>query len=192
MDSILQEQRKGRHMGAKPVKIAIIGPESTGKTTLAEKLGRVMEDVIVIPEMAREWLAENREDQYPHPEDYETFLRLQYEATIGAEKLKPRYIISDTEAITTKIWARRLHQIELDITSYLIDFDAYLLLSPQGVPFTPDAQRYGGEMRQLAMHTFFANLVLSGIYHYMFIFGDWSVRVSQASSLLIILHKAKH
>lgn len=135
------------------MKIAIVGPESTGKTTTAELLSQWYKGSIVVPEMARVWLAENRKDQYPRPEDYTTFLELQYNAVLEAEE-KSHLVISDTEAWTTFLWAKRLHGLCLDITEYLIDFDAYFLMSPTGVPFTPDAQRYGEGERQLSLVDF--------------------------------------
>ena len=77
-------------------KIAITGPESTGKSTLAEKLARHF-NVGFIPEYSRTYL-ENFEGQYTE-NDVVEIAKGQYNLILEEEKKNPEILIADTETI---------------------------------------------------------------------------------------------
>ncbi len=83
-------------------RVAITGPESTGKSELAEKLARHYHTVWV-PEYAREYL-----DKLRRPYVYEDIveiakgqMKLEEEATSRANEI----LFCDTDLIVTKIWS---------------------------------------------------------------------------------------
>ena len=95
-------------------KIAITGPESTGKSTLAEKLARHF-NVDYIPEYSRTYL-ENFEGQY--------------HLTLEEEKKNPEILIADTETIVCKIWVEYVFKHSNETIDNILEqqnFDLYLL-----------------------------------------------------------------
>ncbi|MGY6558575.1 MAG: AAA family ATPase [Nitritalea sp.] len=81
--------------------IAIVGPESSGKSTLAKELQAQLGG-IWLPEYAREYLG----DQGP-PYARETLWEIakgQLAAEAAARALQPRYLWCDTSMLTMKIW----------------------------------------------------------------------------------------
>ena len=89
-----------------PLRIAVYGPESTGKSMLAEKLAAHFGAPLVL-EYAREfWDAHGAIGL----EDIPTIAREQWRredaaAAAGGERL----LICDTEALTTVLWSEWLH-----------------------------------------------------------------------------------
>lgn len=82
-------------------KVGIIGPESTGKTTLARYLAERYHGVLV-PEYAREYV-----EQLGRPyarEDVETIARHQIKQLQGLTTNDQRLYFFDTELIITKVW----------------------------------------------------------------------------------------
>ena len=84
------------------IKIAILGPESTGKSTLAESLaGHFV--ATWLPEYAREYV-EKLTLPYIY-DDVCNIARKQIEQQLYFEKYQPtNYIFFDTELIITKVW----------------------------------------------------------------------------------------
>src|ERR1035437_5863251 len=97
---------------SQPLRIAVYGPESTGKTTLAAKLAAHFAAPLVT-EYAREfWDAHGNITL----EDIPAIARGQWrreDAGLlgqgGAGQATPRLIICDTEALTTVLWSDLLY-----------------------------------------------------------------------------------
>jgi NadR type nicotinamide-nucleotide adenylyltransferase len=83
-------------------KIAITGPESTGKSMLAEQLAAHYR-ASWVPEYAREYLA-NLGRPYGEP-DILAIAMGQLERESMAEKTAGGYLFCDTELLVTKIWS---------------------------------------------------------------------------------------
>ena len=88
-------------------KIAITGPESTGKTELAKQLAKYY-NTIWVPEFSREYI-----DKINRPYDYDDIIEIaqeqlnrEKEAEINANK----FLFCDTELIVTKIWSEFKYQ----------------------------------------------------------------------------------
>jgi len=131
------------------LKIAILGPESTGKTILAEELAGHFKSSWV-PEYAREYV-ERLVIPYTF-EDVCNIARKQIEQEKEVEKSasKAEYIFFDTELIITKVWfSYRFKQVPDFVTEQLNSgfFDFYLLCSPD-LPWEPDPVREHGEDRE--------------------------------------------
>ena len=108
-------------------KIAITGPESTGKSTLAEKLAKHF-NTDYIPEYSRTYL-ENFEGQYTE-NDVVEIAKAQHNLIIEEEKKNPEILIADTEIIVCKIWIEYVFKHPNETIEDLLrrqDFDLYLL-----------------------------------------------------------------
>ncbi len=83
------------------IKVAIVGPESSGKTFLAEKLA-LHYQCLWVPEYAREYL-----EGFNHPytkEDVEKIAKGQLAAEDAAVKKSKSLLICDTNLLVIKIW----------------------------------------------------------------------------------------
>jgi NadR type nicotinamide-nucleotide adenylyltransferase len=130
-----------------PYKIAITGPESTGKSDLAKKLASHYNSVFV-PEYAREYI-DGLDRQYTY-DDILTIAQNQLKQEAELEKQAHNYLFCDTELLVTRIWS--LHKfgvchdwITHQITSH--NYDLYLLCNID-LPWEYDKQREHPHLRQ--------------------------------------------
>ena len=122
-------------------RIGIIGPESTGKTTLAKEIAAKYKGTYV-PEYAREYVEKKGTTEVTYEELCEI-------AKKQIERLAIRYeglVVFDTELIITKVWfdyafGRWPEWLDEAIRKYPMDL--YVLLYPD-VPWVPDPARSNG------------------------------------------------
>jgi NadR type nicotinamide-nucleotide adenylyltransferase len=131
----------------KIIRIAVTGPESTGKSTLAEGLARYFHTVYN-PEYAREYL-----DKINRPytfEDIEKIAQFQLQNEIELIKSARNLIVADTEFIVIKVWMDHkygkcpnwiIKEIEKN------PYDLYLLCDID-IPWQPDPQREHPHLRE--------------------------------------------
>ncbi|GAA4305289.1 ATP-binding protein [Nibribacter koreensis] len=128
-------------------KIAITGPESTGKSTLAAQLAAHFQ-ASWVPEYARAYI-----DQLNRPyvaEDLDQILKGQLTLWQKAEEANPEILFLDTEALVLKIWSEHAYgQASGSIQEALQhqQIDLYLLLNVD-LPWQPDPQREHPDLRE--------------------------------------------
>jgi NadR type nicotinamide-nucleotide adenylyltransferase len=83
------------------IKIALTGPECSGKTTLAIKLAKDLKGVL-LPEFAREFL--NQRNGYRF-EDLDTIATGQKQLELKAAEMGHHLVICDTDILVVKIWS---------------------------------------------------------------------------------------
>ncbi|MBE6346725.1 MAG: ATPase [Lentimicrobiaceae bacterium] len=108
-------------------KIAITGPESTGKSTLSEKLAHHY-NTNFVPEYSRSYL-ENFVGQYTE-NDVVEIAKGQHNLIIEEEKKSSKILIADTEIVVCKIWVEYVFKHSNTTIDNLLkkqDFDLYLL-----------------------------------------------------------------
>lgn len=108
-------------------KVAVIGPESTGKSTLAEKLAKHY-NTDFVPEYSRTYL-ENFEGQYTE-NDVVEIAKGQFNLILEEEKKNPEILIADTETIVCKIWVEYVFKHSNETIDKILEqqnFDLYLL-----------------------------------------------------------------
>lgn len=134
-------------MSERIVKVAITGPESAGKSTLAEQMAAHYRTVWV-PEFARSYIAE-----LPHRYttwDIENIARGQMAAVQNARPAANKILFADTDLLVIKIWF--MHAFGYCPAWILTalekqDFDLYLLMDVD-LPWQADEQREHPHLRR--------------------------------------------
>jgi len=128
-------------------KIAIIGPESTGKTWLAEKLSQHYKTNWV-PEYARHYLNENGPEYTK--EDVEGIARKQIQKEDEIAAKTRDILICDTNLIVIKVWMEFAYQSCPDWILKEIDNRHYLfhLLTKPDIAWRPDPLREHPDLRE--------------------------------------------
>jgi NadR type nicotinamide-nucleotide adenylyltransferase len=131
----------------KQIRIAVTGPESTGKTTLAKQLAERF-NARYIPEFAREYV-EHLPEHYTF-DDIEIIAKTQVEQYLSTLRSSETVFIFDTWLIITKVWFKWVYG---RMPAWLEDrlngcpIDLFLLCSPD-LPWEADPVREnGGENR---------------------------------------------
>lgn len=129
------------------LRIALTGPESTGKTTLAEQLAHHY-NTAWVPERARTYLTELGK---PYKEK-DLLLIAQEQMAMEDELAKKAkgLLFCDTELLVMKIWSQvKYGRVDEWILEELEKkrYDHYLLLYPD-LPWTPDPQREHPHLRE--------------------------------------------
>ena len=173
------EKRFKNAVGKRPLKVVITGPESTGKSTLAESLARHYKTVF-IPEYARTYV-ENLNGPYNYS-DLEHIAKRQVQDVEKYSTLANNILFLDTYLIITKVWFNVVYKKEpiwLDDSIRKSDIDLFLLCSTD-VPWQPDPIREnGGEMREYLFLQYKTELELYG-FNYRILKGLGENRLTNA------------
>jgi NadR type nicotinamide-nucleotide adenylyltransferase len=127
------------------MRIAITGPESSGKTSLAQALAKEL-NAVWIPEFARKYL-EERNGNYTVDD-----LSIIAESQVNEWNKAPSssYLICDTEMIVMKVWSDFKYGSTPQGILKLLDeqeFDHYFLCKPD-IPWEEDPLREHPEQRE--------------------------------------------
>ncbi len=174
-------------MQTPPFRIAVYGPESTGKTALAARLAAHF-GAPLVAEYARErWDAQGAltlEDMLPVAREQwrredEAVARCHVSGDMGAGA--GRLVICDTEALTTMLWSDLLYgttpeELRRGAEKRCRNYALYLLLDID-VPFASDPQRCFPDPadREKAMRVWRGALERRGL-PYVLVRGDWAER----------------
>lgn len=163
-------------------KIAITGPESTGKSTLAKKLAEHY-DTLWVPEYARTYI-----DQLDRP--YEqgdlneiTRGQILHEKELVSKAIK--YLFCDTEMTVLKIWSEyKYGSVDPFILSEYekSSYDLYLLLDVD-LPWEYDPQRENPEQRGFFFNWFEKELKSKNLV-YRIISGNTEERLANARRVI--------
>ena len=160
--------------------VVVLGPESTGTTTIAHRLAERL-GAAFVPEYGRTYtsrkLADVRQTAHeagqPRPwvdelewwSDEFTVIAARQTAAITEAADRAPVVVADTDALATSVWHERYvgqpHPPSLALARSL-PVDLYLLTTPDGVPFIQDGLRDGAAIRTVMTETFVAALNASG------------------------------
>jgi len=113
-------------------RIAVIGPESSGKSTISKYIAKEF-DAVLVEEYAREYLLNLDNPTKYIIEDLIKIARVQYDKSIHTIDSRNKICICDTEILTVKIWAEdKFNNCPDEIESLFQkqQFDLYLLCKP--------------------------------------------------------------
>lgn len=166
--------------------IAIVGPESSGKTTLTEALAHHYRCAWA-KEYARAVLEDNGPDYVE--EDLLDFAQGQLlalgEAIALAKQTPPPLVFCDTDIITIRIWSQevygRCHPL-IDQLAEQVAFDHWFLCKPD-IPWEPDPLRVNPHDRDRLFDVYERTLTKLG-KPYSIIHGDHSQRMRSATALV--------
>jgi NadR type nicotinamide-nucleotide adenylyltransferase len=145
-------------------KVGIIGPESTGKSTLARELAEQFKGRYV-PEYAREYVERKGRKELTYDEVCE----------IAREQIKSiseaGFYFFDTELIVTKVWFEyAFGKVPEWLTEAIKTYpmDLYLLTYPD-IPWVPDPARYNGSqaMREELFDRYEEEVKATGVPYYV-------------------------
>ncbi|MFY0482797.1 DUF4301 family protein [Flavobacterium sp. PLA-1-15] len=175
------------------IKIAMFGPESTGKTTLAKQLADHFQTVWT-PEFAREYLQEkwNSSQEICTPEDLLPIaigqIKLENDSLITANN----YLFCDTNLMVTKVFS----EIHYNFCDPILDkaaskhkYDLFFLTDID-VPWTKDDLRDSPTERENTFNTF-KNALKEHKKPFVIISGTPEERFSKSLKILSDLEKAK-
>jgi len=162
-------------------RLAIYGPESTGKTRLAETLAAHF-GAPLVPEYAREfWDAHG----IITLEDIPGIAREQWRREDALAATADRLVVCDTEALTTVLWSDLLYgtcpdDIRRGAEQRCRNYALYLLLDID-VPFAPDPQRCFPDQadREMCLRVWRGALERRHL-PFTLISGDWAAREAAA------------
>jgi NadR type nicotinamide-nucleotide adenylyltransferase len=138
-------------------KVALVGGESTGKTTLSNQLAQFF-GTVAVEEYAREFLVKTQGAFTS--DDMPLIAREQCSREDAAREAASRFLFCDTCALTTWIWSKHYFgEVHSDVQSLVdaLDYSFYLLLSPDiaweddGLRDTPGARDWFFEQTKLAL-----------------------------------------
>jgi len=162
------------------MRIAITGPESSGKTTLAMALAEALGGVF-IPEFAREYLLQL--DTPYTQEDLNIIAKGQLKLWKASSE-KP-VVVCDTEMLVMHVWSEVSYQ---NTSSFILKslgrqtFDHYFLCAPD-IPWEEDPLREHPEMRQELFEIYLEKMEELGL-PFSIISGDEEHRLKMALEVL--------
>jgi HTH-type transcriptional regulator, transcriptional repressor of NAD biosynthesis genes len=163
-------------------RILVFGPESTGKTTLCQKLAQEFHGIWV-PEYARTWLRDRGESF--DLQDMEIIARAQWASEEALSKAGKPFVFCDTDPLSTAIWCRELFGEVPESVQALAkkgQYDLTLLLDVD-VPWVSGELRLRPEDRlQFFQRCRTALAEMGRTYHQ--VSGDWESRWRQAHRMV--------
>ena len=174
---------------SRPKRILILGPESTGKSTLAEKLAKHFAEPWV-PEVAREYL-----EKLDRPYAYDDLLQIGKQQMRTEDELAMQannYLFCDTDLRVIQVWSQhRFGKVDPWVLEELArrTYDLILLCAPD-LPWQADPLREHPEleMRQQFFEIYKQLSQASGI-PWILISGDTDKRLSTAIQTVESLKK---
>lgn len=164
------------------LRIAITGPECSGKTTLAKELARRYQTAYV-PEFARSYLEAN--PGFCTLSDLEYILTGQLEAEIKAMGRANQFLFCDTNPLVIKIWAEEVFGICPPTIQRAFEthiYDIVLLCAPD-IPWEYDPLRENPQDRERLYQRYRETLSASG-YPFVEVSGNLGERLSFIEKLL--------
>ena len=174
---------------SRPKRILILGPESTGKSTLAEKLAKHFAEPWV-PEVAREYL-----EKLDRPYAYDDLLQIGKQQMRTEDELAMQaqnYLFCDTDLRVIQVWSQhRYGKVDPWVLEELArrTYGLILLCAPD-LPWQADPLREHPEleMRQQFFEIYQQLSQASGI-PWILISGDTAQRLSTAIQAVVSLKK---
>ncbi len=162
-------------------RICIMGPESTGKSTLAQKLAKRF-DTHAVPEYAYSYIKHKGLDNL-ELNDMDIIAKAQKASEDALAKQANKLLFCDTSSYTTKLWSEYIFGVaSTNVEKQAMDenYDLYLLMD-YDTPFVEDVHRVDQNSRKAFMEKCEAYLKSQG-KNYIKISGSWAERYAKAET----------
>ena len=166
-----------------PLRIAVLGAESSGKSTLCEALARRY-DTVWVPEYLREFV--DTMGRVPFEDDQFGIARTQRAREDAAAAQAGRYLFCDTTPLMTALYSRVYWgRVDAQLAELARTHDyALTLVTATDTPWTPDGlQRESEAVRRQVHECLLAVLRERGI-PFTLVEGDLPRRMRQVEALL--------
>ncbi|MWV12505.1 AAA family ATPase [Pseudomonas sp. R-28-1W-6] len=161
--------------------VVLTGPESSGKTFLAERLQRHFGG-LVVGEYVRHFIEQEQRDT--RLADIPAIARGQLAWEDAARTRAPELLILDTHLLSNMLWSQTLFGACPDwLEAELLQrhYDLHLLLSPQGVDWHDDGQRCQPQLTERQrFHQACGDWLQRHARPWTGVGGDWLQREAQA------------
>ena len=177
----------------KIIKIALFGPESTGKTTLARQLAEYYKTEWV-PEYAREYLQKkwDKNQQICNVDDMLPIAYGQTKLENESTSIANKYLFCDTNLLVTKVFSEVYYNFcdpILDQAAREHEYDLFFLTDID-VPWEKDDLRDGPDQRE-SVFAIFKQSLLDNNKPFVILSGDKNLRFKKAIAIIDDLSKAK-
>jgi len=168
------------------MKIAILGAESTGKSTLchglAEALTRAGQPAIAVDEFLREWCVAAQ--RTPKPDEQAAIAR---EQTLRTGALPGITVVADTSALMTAIYSDVLFQDLLLYPQALEDIKTFrhVLVTATDLPWVADGYLRDSPHGQRAIHQRLQEVLRENAIVYSMVYGSGDQRLQAALSIVM-------
>ena len=175
------------------IKIALFGPESTGKTTLAKQLADHF-DTVWTPEFARDYLQEkwNKKQQLCEPEDLIPIAVGQTKLENDSLLVANTILFCDTNLMVTKVFSEMYYNFcdpNIDKAAKKHKYDLFFLTDVV-IPWEKDDLRDITKDRT-ATFQIFKNALIENDKPFITLSGDYNQRLEKAIDVITNLQKAK-
>ena len=164
-------------------RVAILGAESSGKSTLAEALA-ARYDTVWVPEYLREFV--DTEGRVPRESDQLAIARTQRAREDAAAAHARRFLFCDTVPLMTAIYSMQYWQrVDAGLAALVRDHDyAFTLVAAPDSPWQADGlQRESEAVRQQVHATLVATLAARAI-PFTVVTGELASRILQVDALI--------
>jgi len=163
-------------------KIAITGPESTGKSQLARQLA-IHYNTIYVPEYAREYI--NILERPYNKQDILEIAKGQFAKEKELESKAKKYLFCDTELIVTKIWCEHKYGNCHEWILEMINKNNYdlFLLTDIDLPWQADPQREHPDLREYLFQLYKKELQKRN-YNFEIVSGFDNQRIKNAIDII--------
>lgn len=166
-----------------PRRVALLGAESTGKSTLAQALAARYRTVWV-PEYLREFVEVNA--RVPREDDQPGIARtqLEREATLAADARG--FLFCDTTPLMTAVYSRIYWgRVPPDLLALEAAHDyAYTLVAAPDLPWVPDGLQRESEAVRLRVHAQLVAVLEERGIPFVLLTGELEERVGQVEALI--------
>jgi NadR type nicotinamide-nucleotide adenylyltransferase len=164
-------------------RVAILGAESTGKSTLAEALAMYY-DTVWVPEYLREFV--EVQGRVPREDDQFGIAREQHAREDAAAAGASRFLFCDTTPLMTAIYSQHYWgRVDAQLAALAASHDyAFTLVSAPDLPWEPDGlMRDSDEVRQ-AVHRLLVDTLEQRGIPFLLVRGGITSRLRQAEDEL--------
>lgn len=160
------------------ISIAIVGPESTGKSTLASALANHFK-TICVPEYSRAFLS--KLDRAYHQEDLLSIAQGQLKAEEQGRREASKLLFLDTDLFVIKVWSEfKYGNCNPLILQQLAENKAdFYLLTAADIPYEDDPLRENPSDRPELFEIYHQELIAAGV-DFRIVKGDLKKRIQDA------------